>query len=207
MKVSQKLHQAVESGNIEAIRSLVEELPFDALQSFADGYLFILAFEGYESIIRYLHGHKMVLGARDETGATVLHYAALGGHLELVQCLHQEGGDIHTRSNEGKTLLHAAAIYGSLSLIKYFCEHGVSVHAVSNNGHTALHLVAVAGMLREGADPHYIAAEEHEAIAYLQQQGGDLEAADKDGRTVSELLAMWQEEQSAPMWISKNNNK
>lgn len=207
MALPHALHQAFEQKDVAGMLSLLEQLPADILQSFARSYLPQIAFEGYELVIKYLHHHEMVLGARDDTGATVLHYAALGGHLKIVQFLHQEGADMHAKDKDDTTLLHAAAIYGKLATVKYLCEHDISINAVNINEHTALHLVVVTGMLRERADLTYTATEEHEIIAYLQQQGGDLEIADKAGQTAKMLLKTWQEEQPSSMWVSKKKNK
>lgn len=203
MALPHALHQAFEQKDVAEMLSLLEQLPLDMLQPFADSYLPQIAFEGYESVIKYLHQYEMVLEARDDTGATTLHYAVLGGHLALVQYLHEEGADIHARDKDGTTLLHAAAICGDLAIVKYFCEQGLEVNAVNVNGHTALHLVVVTGMLRERTEPTYIAKEEHKIIAYLQEQGADMEIADKAEQTARMLLTTWQEEQPSPMWLSK----
>ena len=47
-----------------------------------------------------LHSHAELINQRDESGATALHYAALGGHRPVVQELVRQGADINAPDGE-----------------------------------------------------------------------------------------------------------
>jgi hypothetical protein len=47
-----------------------------------------------------VENHPDFINAKDETGATALHYAALSGHRELVQLLVKLGADINARDDQ-----------------------------------------------------------------------------------------------------------
>jgi hypothetical protein len=47
-----------------------------------------------------LHDYAELINQRDETGATALHYAALGGHRSVVQELVRKGADINAADGE-----------------------------------------------------------------------------------------------------------
>ena len=46
-----------------------------------------------------VENHPDFINAKDETGATALHYAAFGGHRDIVQLLVKLGGDINARDD------------------------------------------------------------------------------------------------------------
>lgn len=48
-----------------------------------------------EDVKRILRSHPELVGERDETGATALHYAAFGGHRDAVRLLVEAGADIN----------------------------------------------------------------------------------------------------------------
>jgi hypothetical protein len=47
-----------------------------------------------------LHNHAELINQRDESGATALHYAALGGHHSVVEELVRQGADINATDGE-----------------------------------------------------------------------------------------------------------
>ena len=48
-----------------------------------------------EDVRAMAHSHPELVRARDETGATALHYAAFGGHRDTVRILVEAGADIN----------------------------------------------------------------------------------------------------------------
>ena len=46
------------------------------------------------------HSHPELIDQRDQTGATALHYAALGGHRAVVQALVEQGAEINAGDSQ-----------------------------------------------------------------------------------------------------------
>lgn len=180
MSLPKELHQAAEQGDTAEMLRLLDQQAPDVHRAFASSYLGELALEGQIEVIKYLHHQGMVLDARDEHGATILYYAAVGRNIALMQYLQEEGADINVKDESGSTLLHVAALRGDLALVKYLCEQGISVNVANNNGHTALYLSSLADMVRGRDDTLDTPGEDRKIIAYLQQQGGILEAFDQE---------------------------
>lgn len=112
------------------------------------------------------------VNARDVTGNTALHSAAMGGSLKTVKVLVSATGvDIDAKNNAGNTPLLFAAAAGHLDTIEFFRSlPGVEVNARNNHGDTPLHYAT-----RNGR---------HEAVQLLVSAAARVEvnATDKGGR-------------------------
>jgi ankyrin repeat protein len=53
-----------------------------------------------EDVRAMAHSHPHLVHARDETGATALHYAAFGGHRDVVRMLVEAGADINAADGQ-----------------------------------------------------------------------------------------------------------
>jgi len=53
-----------------------------------------------EDVKTIVHRHPELVGQRDETGATALHYAAFGGHRDVVRVLVEGGADINAADDQ-----------------------------------------------------------------------------------------------------------
>src|SRR5579864_7359792 len=53
-----------------------------------------------EDVKAIVHRHPDLVGERDETGATALHYAAFGGHRDVVRVLVEAGADINAADDQ-----------------------------------------------------------------------------------------------------------
>ena len=53
-----------------------------------------------EDLKAIVHRHPELVGKKDETGATALHYAAFGGHREAVRLLAQAGADLNAADDQ-----------------------------------------------------------------------------------------------------------
>lgn len=51
----------------------------------------------FEKVRAIIAGHPEIINNKDESGATALHYAALGGHSAVVELLVRQGADINAR--------------------------------------------------------------------------------------------------------------
>jgi RNA polymerase sigma factor (sigma-70 family) len=67
------------------------------------------------------------VGARDENGQTLLHWAALHGYLDAVELLIQHKADLHARDNAGKTPSQIAEEMGHSEVVDLLRRHGEEV--------------------------------------------------------------------------------
>lgn len=107
------LHVAVHEGKWKVVRFLLE-YGADPCAKDVDGTmpLLLAAQLGHrslvESLLNALEPDQEVLNERDNTGNTVLHYAALNGWLEIVEQLIQLGADVNRTDPKGFTALYYA---------------------------------------------------------------------------------------------------
>ena len=113
------------------------------------------------------------VNARDEDGATALHFAAAYGTPEKIAALLNAGADINARDEHGETALHFVAIFGTPEDIAALVNAGADLNARSDTGRTALHLVARFG--------------KPETIAVLLNAGASGSIKDIGGRTPFDL--------------------
>lgn len=92
---------------------------------------------------------KPNLDAKDESGRTPLHWAAIQGFPELVGILIARGATVDARDNQGRTPLMKAAQKGYLKIMQQLIDAGANVNLQDGNkGRTALHWIQ---RMREGA--------------------------------------------------------
>ena len=81
------------------------------------------SFRGHVQVLEQLYGGGWPLTARDNIGATPLHYAALEGQLAAVKWLVQRNSDLlFMQDKYGGTPLHWAALNGHLEVVKWQVE-------------------------------------------------------------------------------------
>ena len=97
--------------------------------------------------------------ARDEKGATALHYAAAYGQVDLVQILVEHGADVQARGPIGNTALIYAAQEGHTEVVRILVEHGADPQTPNDYNSTAPKLAVGHGyrdivqILRESPAP------------------------------------------------------
>ena len=133
------------------------------------------------------HADGTPVDARDEYGATPLHWAAGYGRLPALEALLATGADVHARSYIGFRPLHWWAIWnGAVPVLDALLAAGASIHARDGIGNTPLHeaaergkLSSVRALIDAGADVN----------AHASVGGGPLMMAAYRGHlTVVELL-------------------
>ncbi|XP_031631526.1 serine protease persephone-like isoform X2 [Contarinia nasturtii] len=103
------LHQAINGGNIEAIKYLIDNgADVYAEDNLLQSMLHIAAQKGNIDVIRYLIDNGANVTAEDKDLRTPLHYAASGGHEKVILNLLVNGANVNAEDMEKKTPLHYA---------------------------------------------------------------------------------------------------
>ena len=95
------------AGCLETAAEYYDELPRDAM---GRTLLHIAAINGYGVVIQFIlknHGaqNSILLGNKDESGNTPLHYAVIHRHREVMDLLLNEGASLQVKNNQGKSAL------------------------------------------------------------------------------------------------------
>ena len=161
----ERLLAAVRDGEVEVVRSLLEE-GADVNAARGDGLtaLHLAAEGGRQAVAEALMAAGAAVDAGTRIGGyTPLHVAARGGHGAVVLRLLEAGADPNARTtNSGVTALHlAAGATGGRSAVAALLDHGADPDAREGSaGQTPLFFAAaanradaVAALLAAGADP------------------------------------------------------
>ena len=81
-----------------------------------------------KAVKKYISSGKDV-NIRNDSGRTLLMFAAVGGQTEIAELLIEEDADVNMRGEEGKTALHAAAFFCHTEIVKLLIDKGADVNA------------------------------------------------------------------------------
>ncbi len=131
------LTTAIDSGNYDSVKRLVEEHKADVNSS--DGLrrkaIHYAAVRGNTGIIEYLLQHGADINSLDGNGSTALHLAAARGNTGIIEYLLQRGADINSLDKNGNTTLHyAAANTNENENIDFLIQKGIDVNCQNENG-------------------------------------------------------------------------
>jgi ankyrin repeat protein len=198
-----KLFEAIQSGDLKAVKALLREDPSLARARDEQGIsaLMMAAYAGSPAIARALQ----------QAGAPVnIFEAAALGRGDLVRDLLAITPDLlRASSPDGWTLLHLAAFFGHADLVRLLLTLGADLHAVSRNPmanqplHSAVagrRLAVAEALLRAGArvnvpaqtvTPLHLAAHagHRPLVELLLAFGADTKMRDAHGHTASALAA------------------
>lgn len=82
------------------------------------------------------------VNARDKSGDTPLHQAAINKNAEVVKVLLEAGADVHAKSVAELTPLHRAARNKNSAVAQFLLQAGAKVNARTDTGRTPLHSAA-----------------------------------------------------------------
>ncbi|KAL3853729.1 hypothetical protein ACJMK2_017246 [Sinanodonta woodiana] len=163
------------------------------------------ASKGDVSMIEALLQAGSDIHARDNTGANILHLAALNKNISTVHYLLQAYPHLSQDiTNDGHNVLHLCAKGGSISVMELFLQAGLDIKARATCGNNALHQAALSKKLEmvnylikkcpqlihmtenEGFTALHGAAKagDVEVIESLINAGSDILASNKDGTNV-----------------------
>jgi ankyrin repeat protein len=161
------LHLAVEIGDIEIIKILLDKKPNTEIK--AHRPLLPGLSSDWTRSYEQLYEKKANI---TESGTLPLHIAARNGNKDIVKlllkCANIEGKD-NAGDHKGNTPLIWASCNGHLDIVKLLIESGADVENTDNAGWTALHWAANGGQL--------------EVIKLLMDYGADHKACNNKGET------------------------
>lgn len=157
--------------NLEKCVEVLLQNGADAKLVDGKGYSPLHSAVGYPSIVKMLlHADPGNVNQQNEEGDTPLSLALKRGDLESTLVLLEHGADTNIPNKEGITPLFLAAKMGRLELVKTLFKHGSSVNAEGGE--------------QDITPLHWAAHMEVEEVAlYLIENGADVMARDKEGRT------------------------
>lgn len=127
-----------------------------------------------EDVVRLL-GEKVDVNVRDQSGGTALMWAVALGRKDIVQVLLDHKADPEAATPDGATPLMAAAAAGYPAVVRLLLDKGAKVNARDSLfGNTPLMWAARAG--------------HEEIVRILLNAGADVNIANKEGKTVRQLV-------------------
>ena len=207
------IHDAAAQGDLDAVKAIIEQDPGQVNQD--DQYewrpIFHAGLRRHYDVVKYLIDCGADLAAHD---GYVIHYAGqVRDNKEIISLLVEYGGlDAHTkpaseiarqfiyavflanvarvsallrdnsalvqeRYARGDTALHHATRNGDLEIVKQLVSKGADVNAIADQGHFPLYCAAGHGHV--------------ETTRYLVENGADLQTRLSDGKTVTEWLRQY----------------
>lgn len=144
-----EVHGAAASGDLAAVRSLIEgdSSLLEQRNEAGSTPLHVACENGFVDIARYLVEAGADIGAGDNENSRPIHVAALGGSVEILGMLLELGEQFDVRDDNGMTPLLFTGYRGSADAFRFLVEHGADVNARSDRGSTMVHSAAYGGNL------------------------------------------------------------
>jgi len=189
------LMYAIESGNLDIVKLLVNKQPRGANVNIRDGnektaLMYALEMNTNTNIIDLLLEKNACSFAKDKTGKTVLMYAIERGGVDIIRRIGKMVGKIDLPDKYGKTPLMYAIEKADNSIITFLLQKGAKINAKDDGGKTVL-MYAVergaAGVLNyllEEVNNKLNNMSPQEQIKYI----ADITATDKEGKSVSSYV-------------------
>jgi ankyrin repeat protein len=131
------LHAAAEEGNIDIVRSLLEQgMDINGRNAKHQTPLDRAAHKGNVDVVRLLIERGAEVDSRDDLGWTPLHKASYSGQLEVSRVLVDHGANVNARERDHYTPIHLSAEQGHLGIVKLLLERGADIHALNSDGQT-----------------------------------------------------------------------
>jgi ankyrin repeat protein len=169
--VADEIHDAVQQGEIEPVKTLVEENI--ELANLADEFgqtpLHLAVFGNQNEIAEYLISKDADINALNGVNQSVLLYAAYVDNGEMVEMLIAQGASMDDPDIFGRVPLHYAARQHSLGALLPLIDNEAEIDIKDNIGETPLHFA-----IRWGYD---------DIVEMLIDGGAELEVATDDGKT------------------------
>ncbi|UCE22524.1 MAG: ankyrin repeat domain-containing protein, partial [Candidatus Aminicenantes bacterium] len=162
------IHKAAQKGDIETVRSLVENNP-DIVNAVDDNKrtpLHYAALSQNQALVEFLLSKGADIKARELNGGIPLHFAAYGGNTAVVSILLQKGSDLHAKNNMGQTPAFYAAMNGHLEVLQNLVNRGAEVNIKDTRNWSPVLLASWSGHT--------------DVVSFLLQKGVDINAAKEE---------------------------
>lgn len=163
-QITQALHEAIDTNDLKALRTLLASHPDYIPGEGGDMPLRQPARYANREIVEVLLQAKADVNAKDSLQNAPLHevgsYAVPGVAERAASVgvlLLRHGADINARNYLGMTPLHYAAATGNAEWVETLLQNGADVHAQTNRGETPLQYIC-GGAGNDGFDPRLNAA-------------------------------------------------
>jgi ankyrin len=161
--ILEALHHASSTGNLPAVRLLVEQAGADVNTGLRAchgdcGYvsnpedekirftaLCLALQKGHENVVLYLLDHGAVPKGCDGRSRQALAAAVASGKVKLVKLMLDHHAELEAVDNDRRTALHEAAIRGHIEIARLLIEHGANQKARDDSGQTPAELAHEAG--------------------------------------------------------------
>jgi len=198
-----KIFEAIDAGDVKALREALELRPELAGKRNADGLSPVLyaLYNGKSDLVEplldanppldvfdaaavgrtrgleeLLDGEPALVTAWSKDGFKALHLAAFFGQEEAAKILLESGAEVNLVARNARfhvTPLHSAAAGSHLAIVKLLLEHGADPRATQDGGYTPLHSAAQ--------------NDDRESAEALLEAGADPSAVNDDGKTAADL--------------------
>lgn len=166
------LMYAAQNGNLETVKTLIEEHQADVNALSHDGgtALMCAAINGKSCVVDLLLKHEANVNVATDTGWTALMGATKKDHYFIAKTLLEHGADANAATNQGFTALMFYTVdHGYTTMTQLLLDHGADVNARCKEGYTSLMYATSNG--------NFNSAE------LLLDYGADGNAADNKGKT------------------------
>jgi ankyrin repeat protein len=168
----EKILQAIENGDLDNLRQMLQRNPSLVSSKDADGRTplhWATEKATRKEVFELLLTNGANVNAKDKDGRSPLAWAAMLRRDDVADLFLDHSADLNTRDKDGMTPLHLAALFGQDRLVRSLLMRGADVNSRDDGDATPLHWAALKGNTA--------------VVEVLVASGADVNAKDKKGRT------------------------
>lgn len=127
--MSEFLHAAAKTGDIEAVRRNLLDVAVDVPDSSSLTALMHASFHGHTEVVRVLLDWGASIDLTTNNGKTALMYASMWGRIDVVKMLLGKGANLDLVNTSGRTAQMEASEKGQKDVVALLQEHADTGHA------------------------------------------------------------------------------